>query len=86
MLLAVNSSSSLSSPSDLSPALIGRERGERGLLLILSRQKIFWYFMHMRGKTICEFSEAENTLGDRAGGWLGDGMGARVIIGITVSH
>ena len=43
-------------PSDLSAPLICRERGVRGLFLILSRQKIFWYFMHMRGKTICEFT------------------------------
>ena len=42
--------------SDLSAPLICRERGLRGLFLILSRQKIFWYFMHMRGKTICEFT------------------------------
>ena len=47
---------SSASPRDLSPALLGRERGERGLFLILSRQKIFWYFMHMRGKAICEFT------------------------------
>ena len=33
-------------------ALICRERGLWGLLLILSRQKICLYFMHMRGKTI----------------------------------
>ena len=45
-----------STPSDVSAALIGRERGERGLFLVLIRQKIFWYFVHMRGKKICEFT------------------------------
>ena len=30
--------------------------GERGLFLILSGQKIFCYFMHMRGETVCEFT------------------------------
>ena len=36
--------------------LIGRERGERGLLPILRRQKMCGYCMHMRGQTICEFT------------------------------
>ena len=49
-------SHSYSRPAYNCHALICRERGLRELFLILSRQKIFWYFMHMRGKTICEFT------------------------------
>ena len=52
------------------------------LFLILSRQKIFWYFMHMRGKTICEFSAAvseKKTLwGTGPAGWEMGGRSSRL--------